>query len=55
MQKINFETTLRLLGEKLWEWYETIIAHIPNVIFAAIIIFIFGSLAAVDSDACSRT
>ncbi len=45
MQKINFETTLRLLGEKLWEWYETIIAHIPNVIFAAIIIFIFGSLA----------
>lgn len=45
MDKINFETTLKLLGEKLWEWYETLIAHIPNVIFALIIIFIFGSIA----------
>lgn len=39
---ISLEKTLELLGVKLVSWYEALVAHIPNILIALIVFFIFN-------------
>lgn len=45
MENINFETTLKLIGETLLNWYQASIEHIPNIIIAIFILLVFRKIA----------
>lgn len=45
MNNINIETTLKLIGETLTNWYQAVVIHIPNIIIALCILLVFRKIA----------